>query len=166
MSSRIAVMIDGELVQVGTPTDIYDNPRDIRVAEFVGSPKINVLPGRIREGGRIEALGVALRLTSSAAPGACRIGVRPERIELGSGPFAGHVVHAENMGSEAFLHLGVNGSDVRLVARIDDPRRLPPIATPVSFGFAMDAVRAFNAEGKRIEVEIEHAERVRERAIV
>jgi multiple sugar transport system ATP-binding protein len=98
MSSRIAVMIGGELVQVGTPTDIYDNPRDIRVAEFVGSPKINILPGRIREDGRIEALGVALRLTSSAAPGACRIGVRPERIELGSGPFSGHVVHAENMG--------------------------------------------------------------------
>ncbi|MGY3622965.1 ABC transporter ATP-binding protein [Bradyrhizobium sp. USDA 10063] len=166
MSSRIAVMIGGELVQVGTPTDIYDNPRDIRVAEFVGSPKINILPGRIRDDRRIEALSVALRLASTASAGPCRIGVRPERIELGSGPFSGYVVHAENMGSEAFVHLGVNGSDARLVARIDDPRRLPPIATPVSFGFAMDAVRAFNADGKRIEVEIEHAERVRERAVV
>ncbi|MCA1458706.1 ABC transporter ATP-binding protein [Bradyrhizobium sp. BRP22] len=166
MSSRIAVMIGGELVQVGTPTDIYDNPRDIRVAEFVGSRKINILPGRIREDGRIEALGVALRFASAASAGPCRIGVRPERIELGSGPFSGHVVHAENMGSEAFLHLAVNGSDVRVVARIDDPRRLPSIATQVSFGFAMDAVRAFNADGKRIEVEFEHTERVRERAIV
>src|SRR5689334_9697184 len=54
MSNRLAVMIGGELVQVGKPAEIYDDPRDVRVAEFVGSPKINLLPGRIRDDGRIE----------------------------------------------------------------------------------------------------------------
>lgn len=166
MSSRIAVMIGGELVQVGTPTEIYDNPHDIRVAEFIGSPKINILNGHLHKDGRVEVLGAALRLACSAAPGVCRIGVRPERIELGGGPFSGNVIHAENLGSEAFLHLSVSGSDAPVVARLDRSKRLSPIGTRVSFGFAMDAVRTFNAEGKRVEVEIGYTERVRERAIV
>lgn len=166
MSSRLAVMIGGELVQVGKPADIYDNPSDIRVAEFVGSPKINMLPGRIRDDGRIEVLGQVLRLSSTAAPGNCSIGVRPERIDLGSGPFSGTVIHVENMGAEAFVHLGLKGADARLVARINDVRQLPNIGSLVFFNFAADAVRAFNAAGKRIDVTLDQVERIRERAIV
>jgi multiple sugar transport system ATP-binding protein len=55
---------------------------------------------------------------------------------------------------------------VRLVARVSDVRRLPDIASLVSFNFAADAVRAFNAAGKRIDVTVEQAERIRERAVV
>ena len=167
MSSRLAVMIGGELVQVGRPADIYDNPRDARVAEFVGSPKINMLPGRVREDGGIEVLGQILRLTSSHPPGDCRIGVRPERIELGAGRFSGMVIHVENMGAEAFVHLGLNGTDTRLVTRVNDVRRLPEIGSHASFNFAADAVRAFDGAGKRIDVTPEQAtERSREPAIV
>ena len=166
MSSRLAVMIGGELVQVGRPAEIYDNPRDVRVAEFVGSPKINMLPGRLRDDGRIEVLGQVLRLTSSQPSGDCRIGVRPERIELGSGPFSGIVIHTENMGAEAFVHLGLNGTDARLVARVNDVRRLPDIGNHLTFNFAADAVRAFNSAGKRIDVTVEQHERIRERAVV
>ena len=59
MSSRIAVMIEGNIVQIGTPAEVYENPRDIRVAEFVGSPKINAMPGVIREDRGLEAAGTA-----------------------------------------------------------------------------------------------------------
>ena len=166
MSSRLAVMIGGELVQVGRPAEIYDNPRDARVAEFVGSPKINMMPGRIRDDGRIEVFGQVLRLISTRPPGACRTGVRSERIELGNGPFSGVVIHVENMGSEAFVHLGLNGADARLVARVNDVRRLPDIGSHLAFNFAADAVRAFDSAGKRIDVTVEQPERIRERAIV
>ena len=84
MSSRIAVMIEGHIVQIGTPAEVYENPRDIRVAEFVGSPKINALPGVIREDGGVEALGRPLGLSTPAAAGRCSICVRPERMELGA----------------------------------------------------------------------------------
>jgi len=166
MSSRIAVMIGGELVQVGRPGEIYDNPRDVRVAEFVGSPKINLLPGHVRDDGRLEVLGNVLRLTSSEPAGICRIGVRPERIEVGGGPFSGRVIHVENMGAEAFVHLGLEGAEGRLVARINDPRRLPEIGADIAFNFPADAVRAFNSAGKRIDVTVERAERIREAALV
>jgi multiple sugar transport system ATP-binding protein len=166
MSSRIAVMMGGELVQVGTPADIYNNPRDIRVAEFVGSPKVNILPGRIRKDGGVEALGTALRLASTSAAGDCRIGVRPERIELGAGPFSGTVTHLENLGAEAFVHLSIEGASTRLIARLGDPRLLPAMASTVAFGFAPDAAQAFDLAGKRIDVRLEQAERIREPALV
>ena len=44
MSDRIAVMMDGDLLQLGPPDEVYENPTDIRVAEFIGSPKMNILP--------------------------------------------------------------------------------------------------------------------------
>jgi multiple sugar transport system ATP-binding protein len=166
MSGRIAVMIGGELVQVGPPADVYDNPRDLRVAEFIGSPKINALPGQIRLDGGIEALGRRLELSTLAAAGACKICVRPERIEIGAGgAFSGKVVHLENMGAEAFVHIGCDGMDVPLVARVADSRHLPPIGSPIAWGFAADAVRAFDAKGKRIDtVRQMHAVRTLETA--
>ena len=167
MSGRIAVMIGGELVQVGTPSDVYENPRDIRVAEFVGSPKINVLPGVIRADGGLEVLGRSLGLSTGSAAGMCRICVRPERIELGTGAFSGRVVHLENMGSEAFVHIGLESMGSPVVARINDPRRLPLIGSSISCGFVADAVRAFDAGGRRIDtVGQPQLERAREIALV
>ncbi|MFC0240744.1 ABC transporter ATP-binding protein [Rhodopseudomonas telluris] len=151
MSGRIAVMIGGELVQVGRPAEVYDNPRDIRVAEFVGSPKINVLPGQVRTDGQVEALGQRLGVAALGLARPCRIGVRPERVQVGSGPFSGAVVHVENMGAEAFVHLGVDGLATPLLARIGDVRELPPLGSVLRFGFTPDAVRLFDAGGKRIE---------------
>ncbi|WP_420132332.1 ABC transporter ATP-binding protein [Rhodopseudomonas sp.] len=151
MSGRIAVMIGGELVQVGRPAEVYDNPRDLRVAEFVGSPKINVLPSQIRSDGAVETLGQRIGVAAKGIAQPCRIGVRPERIQAGAGPFVGHVVHVENMGAEAFVHLGVEGLATPLLARIGDVRELPMLGSALRFCFAPDAVRLFDAGGKRIE---------------
>ena len=45
MSDRMAVMMDGDILQFGAPNEIYQNPQDLRVAEFIGSPQVNILPG-------------------------------------------------------------------------------------------------------------------------
>ena len=151
MSGRIAVMIGGELIQVGTPSAIYEDPHDIRVAEFVGTPKINAFPGQVRTDARLEVLGHILHATTTSAAGECRICVRPERIDLSAtGALSGTVVHLENLGSEAFVHIGSPGMDAPVVARVNDPRQLPAIGSEVTYGFAPDAVRAFDAGGKRI----------------
>jgi len=168
MSGRIAVMIDGELIQVGTPTAIYEDPRDIRVAEFIGTPKINTFPGRVRSDGRLEVLGHVLHAATPAPVGECRACIRPERIELGaSGILSGTVVHLENLGSEAFVHIGSAGMNAPAVARVNDPSQLPAIGAPVGYGFAPEAVRAFDAGGKRIATTIaSRVERPREMAVV
>ena len=155
MSGRIAVMIGGELIQVGAPSAIYEDPRDIRVAEFIGTPKINAFPGRIRGDGRLEVLGHVLHAATSAAAGECRVCVRPERIELsGSGILSGTVVHLENLGSEAFVHIGSEGMNAPVVVRVNDPGLLPAIGASVGYGFVPDAVRAFDAGGKRVATSI------------
>ncbi|MFZ5731996.1 MAG: ABC transporter ATP-binding protein [Pseudomonadota bacterium] len=169
MSDRIAVMIGGDLVQVGAPSDVYDNPRDIRVAEFVGSPKINALPARIRPDGRIEVLGRFAGATATTAAGNCTVCVRPERIELGNAAdgFSGKVVHVENMGADAFVHLGTDGLETPVIARINDPRHLPDIGNQMDYGFAPDAIRAFGINGKRLETNpAKRLERPREMAVV
>jgi multiple sugar transport system ATP-binding protein len=168
MSGRIAVMIGGELIQVGAPAAIYEDPHDIRVAEFVGTPKINAFPGRIRSDGRLEVLGHVLHAAASAPAGECHVCVRPERIELdASGILSGTVVHLENLGSEAFVHIGSEGMNVPVVARVSDPGRLPAIGTSVGYGFAPEAIRAFDAGGKRIATSIvSRVERPREMAVV
>ncbi|WP_291846281.1 ABC transporter ATP-binding protein [Bradyrhizobium sp.] len=168
MSSRIAVMIEGHIVQVGTPAEVYDNPQDIRVAEFVGSPKINALPGVIREDGGVEVLGWPLGLSTPAAAGRCSVCVRPERMELSSGPSAisGTVLHLENLGAEAFVHIKVERIEMPLLARISPDRQLPAIGSAIQFGFSTTAVRIFDAAGKRIEVTAAaRSERIREKAV-
>ena len=168
MSGRIAVMIGGELIQVGAPAAIYEDPCDIRVAEFVGTPKINAFPGRIRSDGRLEMLGRVLLAATPEPAGECRICVRPERIDLGaSGALSGTVVHVENLGSEAFVHIGSVGMIAPVVARVNDTAQLPSIGAAVSYGFAPEAVRAFDAAGKRIVTSApSRFERSREMAVV
>ena len=168
MSSRIAVMIEGNIVQIGTPAEVYENPRDIRVAEFVGSPKINAMPGVIREDRGLEVLGRQLRLNTTAAAGRCTVCVRPERMELGPGPgaIAGIVTHLEHLGAEAFIHVKVDRIDLPLLARVSPDQQLPEIGSAIQLGFSANAVRAFDAAGKRIDVTAPaRSERVREKAL-
>ena len=70
------------------------------------------------------------------------------------------------LGAEAFVHLAIAGSGLRLIARLADVRHLPAMGGSVTFGFAPDAVRIFDPAGKRIELRLEQAERVREPAHV
>jgi spermidine/putrescine transport system ATP-binding protein len=88
MSDRVGVMSDGQLVQVGTPEDVYNRPATRYVADFVG--EANMLEGRVaaREGATVRLdLGGAATVSAQAAPGlgegdqACLI-LRPERLDL------------------------------------------------------------------------------------
>jgi multiple sugar transport system ATP-binding protein len=94
MADRIAVMEGGELQQIGTPEELYDRPANVFVAQFIGEPPMNLLPGRLSEEAgvvRVEAGGAAVPLPASRAAsaraspadGAVIVGVRPERLELG-----------------------------------------------------------------------------------
>jgi multiple sugar transport system ATP-binding protein len=120
MSDRVALMMGGEVLQVAPPAEIYDRPAELRVAEFIGSPKINVLPGVVRSDGGIDVPGGVLALTSGLpAATTVSVGIRPEHCEVatnGAVGIAGTVRHRENLGSDLFAHVEtVDGH--RLVAR-------------------------------------------------
>jgi len=78
MADRVAVMIDGTVLQIGTPQEIYDDPDRVEVARFVGNPRINLLPGRIAANGT----PVLTASSSDDEPGGVTLGIRPEALGL------------------------------------------------------------------------------------
>lgn len=157
MSDRIAVLMDGELIQVGTPGEIYNDPQDIRVAEFIGSPKINVLPGEIRADGGVDLLGVPTGLASGTSRGPARLGIRPEALRParhGEGMLAGTITHMENLGPELMLHFAHEHMDHPAIMRLDHrDGRAPAVGEPIEVAFDLEAVRLFDSTGSRVQAE-------------
>jgi len=110
LADRIVVMDEGEIRQVGTPSEIYDNPSDLFVANFVGSPGMNLLKGEmIRENGTMSFRSGSEEFvfppSQSIPAGGFVLGVRPEYVSLDrEGPIVGKVLMNEYMGSNCFLH--------------------------------------------------------------
>jgi spermidine/putrescine transport system ATP-binding protein len=81
MSDRMAVMRDGEVEQIGAPREIYENPRTVYVADFLGVA--NLLPAEHLGGGRVSVVGTDVQgRADDVALGACHVIVRPERVRL------------------------------------------------------------------------------------
>ncbi|PIL19645.1 glycerol-3-phosphate ABC transporter ATP-binding protein [Puniceibacterium antarcticum] len=124
MSDRIAVMMGGELLQVGTPDALYDFPNDIRVAQFIGSPAINILPVETDAGGAIHLCDRRTGLRAGGPP-VEHLGVRPEALapcdddEL----LSGRVRLIENLGSDLFVQLDVPGVPLPVTLRLPPSER-------------------------------------------
>ena len=128
MSDRIAVMHAGELLQVGTPEEIYRRPANRFVAEFIGDPPINVLPCEVRtNGGHLiasTARPANLPLGEGALePGEHWLAVRPHDLaaarEPGPDTAAAVVRFVENLGAEHILHAEYGPELVRVLAAPD-----------------------------------------------
>ena len=107
LGSRIAVMKDGILQQIGTPDDIYRRPANTYVAGFIGSPNMNFIAGHAsgtRAGGQFSFEGGSLDLGCPAPAGAVTLGQRPEHIHLSpDAPWRGEVVLVEPTGADTYV---------------------------------------------------------------
>ncbi|MBB3446222.1 ABC transporter ATP-binding protein [Sinorhizobium sp. B11] len=94
MADKIVVLNRGNIEQVGSPLELYRSPRNLFVAGFIGSPKMNFIKGQ-----------------NAAQMNAHTIGIRPEHVLLSteSGDWKGRVMVAEHLGSDTFLHVDVEG---------------------------------------------------------
>ena len=94
MADKIVVLSAGNIEQVGSPLELYRSPRNLFVAGFIGSPKMNIIEGQ-----------------EAAKHGAHTIGVRPEHIDVadGNGVWQGTVGVAEHLGSDTFFHIHGTG---------------------------------------------------------
>ncbi|MGN2637290.1 ABC transporter ATP-binding protein [Nocardia takedensis] len=150
MATRIALLNDGHVEQVGAPTELYDHPRSTFVAAFLGAPPMNLLPATVTaRDGRLYAiadgLDAPLGIADTADDTAVTFGVRPERLRLssGAGVLRGPVTMVENLGAEEVVHVTVGAAQVS--ARI--PR---PAAVAVGQTVALDLdpadIHLFHAE--------------------
>ena len=156
MSDRVAVMLDGELLQVAPPQEIYADPDDSRVAEFIGSPKINMLEAKLHDDGLADAAGSTFTVKASGAAGTpLALGVRPEAFHLvdsgGVNILTGAVRIVEHMGSDLFVHLDVPGVDQPVIARLL-AERAPQIASghTLHLGIKPERILLFAADGRRL----------------
>ncbi|GAB4258388.1 MAG: sn-glycerol-3-phosphate ABC transporter ATP-binding protein UgpC [Deferrisomatales bacterium] len=125
LGDTIVLLEGGRIQQQGTPRELYERPRNLFVAAFIGSPSMNLVEGRVElregqavfvSGGIRVPLGDPARL-GGLSPGPLTLGVRPEALRPGSGgPVRGRVEVVEHLGSETLVHAEVEGK--RLVAKV------------------------------------------------
>jgi multiple sugar transport system ATP-binding protein len=153
MSDRLAVMLDGKLLQVDTPAQVYAEPAHVKVAELIGSPRINLLPGRVHPVA-IEVCGTRLfgRVALPAGEGVI-VGIRPEALTIESRQergWSGRVTHLENLGSEVLVHVAVEGASDPVIAKLDPHRvRIPSLAEEVRLQAETGRILIFDASGER-----------------
>ncbi|MFS8113018.1 ABC transporter ATP-binding protein [Rhizobium jaguaris] len=156
LSDRVAVMLEGELLQVGKPQDIYADPADLRVAEFIGSPKINILKAVVRERARAETAGAILPLTVEQQPGtSLTIGIRPEAFQIAGrdqpDAFCGRIRLVEHLGSDLFVHLDMDGVEELLIARLPVEQASEAVlGKTLQLTVPADRMIVFDAAGKRV----------------
>ena len=112
LADRIVVLRAGRIEQVGTPLDVYNNPANLFVAGFIGSPRMNLFPARVTGAGQVsvgsEARPISIPSTGDVAAGAdATLGARPEHIDVVDEAEADLVITldlVEQLGGETYLY--------------------------------------------------------------
>ncbi|HXF45716.1 MAG TPA: sn-glycerol-3-phosphate ABC transporter ATP-binding protein UgpC [Burkholderiaceae bacterium] len=121
MADKIVVMNGGRVEQIGTPLELYDNPANLFVAGFIGSPAMNFLPGRIADAAVAVGEQVQVPAPRAAAVQAGReviVGVRPEHLAVSAdGGVPAEIVVVEPTGADTQIFCRVAGRDVTAVVR-------------------------------------------------
>ncbi len=161
MGTRIAVLHQGILQQVGTPLEVYERPQNVFVANFIGTPPMNFLRATVADGGAaLTAPGFSVPAPASArealaarAGKAVVVGVRPENVLESGRPTRGPTAPlqlgvdlVETLGDEVVVH-GHLGND--MVAFKMDPHRPPEAGDTVTAVVEVDRLHLFDAETEK-----------------
>src|SRR3954469_24685502 len=121
MADKIVVMNAGKTEQIGSPLELYDNPANLFVAGFIGSPSMNFLPCRAVDGNDAEvSLGDGSRISSPLRASVNKeltLGVRPEHFMIADAGVPADVIVVEPTGADTQVHCKVAGSVVTVVSR-------------------------------------------------
>ena len=159
LADRIVVMRSGEVEQIGSPMDIYSNPVSYFVADFFGSPSMNLLAGElVHDGGtprfRAARLDIALPERFKAVkPGAGTLGIRPEHVGVardGNGGIALPVRLVEPLGKDTLLYFD-DGSERAFVA-VSEGLEMADVRSgaPIALTFDPRRLYLFGPDGRRI----------------
>ena len=171
LGDRIVIMKDGVIQQVGTPQEVFDHPRNLFVAGFIGMPRMNLFDAElVMKDGKyaVEVGGISVVLSDdkqanlkaqNVAPQAITLGVRPEHIALaaaGAPAINGTVDVSEMMGSSVHLHVTALGVDTIIIVQtmgLDQATMNNfAIGKPLAFDFDGTVAHVFDKNtGKNLE---------------
>ncbi|MFL5557447.1 MAG: ABC transporter ATP-binding protein [Gemmatimonadaceae bacterium] len=167
LGDRIVVMNKGHVMQIDTPINLYEKPRNKFVAGFIGNPAMNFVDGTV-EGGELPRFvveggdweinlpsRVAAPLTSARGR-AITMGVRPEDVLIVADPGVAPATATarldlvESLGNETFIYARAGRHD--LTARVSPPQPLPPLGSNVVLAFNLERAHFFDAvSGERVD---------------
>lgn len=126
IADSLAIMIDGRIVQYGAPQDVYDSPRSVEVARFLGSPPMNLIDGDMH-----------------------LLGIRPEHVRLDpNAALRGRVASIESTGADRFVRASTARGEV--VIRLAAEQRQPAAGEDVGIAFEDARVRRFDRSTGRL----------------
>ena len=153
LADRIVVLDNGKIMQAGSPRTLYNRPQNKFVAEFIGSPKMNLMPCVVKNGKLIllcpKRQQVELDVQASEISW---LGIRPEHITLckpEKTKLSGEILVAEYLGSDQFVYIDC-GFENMLTVRVD-PSKDWKTNSKVGLNFDSEALHLFNSDGNRVE---------------
>ncbi len=157
MADRIVVLRAGKIEQVGSPLELYHFPANLFVAGFIGSPKMNLTPAKLKamgpEGATITLPGgrdvsIPVEASNTAAPGSdVTLGVRPEQLAIGpEGPLSGTVAVVEQLGGETLIYVDIGNKTLVTVKAAGSTTF--PVGAKVNVAVITDEANLFDKDGK------------------
>ena len=157
LADKIVVLQSGRIEQTGAPLDIYNNPQNVFVAGFIGSPRMNLIEATANQGAEgwtltAPNMSVPIPNVDCLTDGAhCTFGIRPEHVSIateGSGHMKAQVAFAEQLGGETYLYCDVEGSPQ---ITVHQPGQLPIVkGQTLALNFALENMHLFDAYGQVI----------------
>jgi ABC-type sugar transport system ATPase subunit len=147
LADRIAVFMEGRIVQIGTPREVFGRPAQASVAGFIGTPPMNLLPGAW-SGANVTVEGSTHPVaTSTPAERTVTLGIRPGDLRLQPQGLAARVLYVEELGDHAILN--VQAGPTRLKVKVNG---LSPVneGDTVHLGFEPEAAHLFDPAGIRL----------------
>ncbi len=115
IADRMAVFLDGSIVQVGTPDEVFNKPSNVDVAAFIGSPSMNLIEGHLN--GKTVSIGdyrFDLPKLSNHPSGNVIVGIRPSHIALGGAGLTANLYLSENLGESMLLNFKVGDNLIKV----------------------------------------------------
>ncbi len=151
MATRIAVLSNGHLEQLGTPFELYNFPQNRFVASFIGSPKMNMLEAEAK-GGAVELADFgSLPLGDGVSDGSLAVGVRPSQFLVGDEGdvhASGKITLVEYLGSEMFIHVQLASGRVMMVQA--PGHSVYKLGDEIRLGISRRAAHYFDSAGLRV----------------
>jgi sn-glycerol 3-phosphate transport system ATP-binding protein len=151
MADRMIVMNDGYSEQIGTPLEVYESPKTLFAAQFIGSPSMNILDAAI-SGGTATLANSAVLPVETAHQGPVKLGIRPEHLTPDpNGPIEVRVHLSEPLGANTLLHGTLAGTGESLIASLPGVHHVGKEAETLRLGASPGHLHLFSTlEGLRI----------------
>ncbi len=161
LGDRIVIMRDGFIQQIGTPQEVFSNPRNLFVAGFIGTPQMNFFDAKlVREGDKffvelanekveLSAEKEARLLAHDVQSQEITVGVRPEHLTLSDKGVPATVDVSEMMGSSIHLHVTAEGRDVIIIVPTEGAVSHFAMGSVVNFTFSGNVAHVFSKETSR-----------------